>query len=108
MATNYERGRAFEYRVRDKLLEMGATYVMRAAQSKGKVDLLALWPMIPYEAIFGPWIIQCKRDGRLSAEESAELIRISMETGAVPMLAKAGKNGRGVEFVNLFREGDSN
>ena len=44
MPTNYQRGRQFEYRTRNKLIDMGAVYVMRAAQSKGKVDLLALWP----------------------------------------------------------------
>lgn len=104
MATNYQRGRDFEYRTRNKLLEMGAVYVMRAAQSKGKVDLMALFPdlgeWIPYV-----WIVQCKRDGRLPVAEAAELIRIANETGAVPYLAKAGKNGRGVEFINLRNEG---
>jgi hypothetical protein len=51
VATNYQRGRAFEYRTRDKLLKKGAVYVMRAAQSKGKVDLLALWPHEPYASL---------------------------------------------------------
>ncbi|MDE2103103.1 MAG: Holliday junction resolvase [Patescibacteria group bacterium] len=106
MATNYQRGRAFEYRVRDALMKRGAVYVMRAAQSKGKVDLLALYPglgeMIPYVEI-----VQCKRDGRLSADEAAELIRIAVETDTVPLLAKTGKNGRGVEFINLLTEGNA-
>lgn len=44
MATNYQRGRAFEYRTRDRLYKDGAVYVMRAAQSKGLADLLALFP----------------------------------------------------------------
>ncbi len=106
MATNYQRGRAFEYRTRDALLKRGAVYVMRAAQSKGKVDLLALYPdlgeMIPHV-----WLVQCKRDGRLPVAEAAELIRIAAESGTLPILAKAGKNGRGVEFINLLHEGDS-
>jgi hypothetical protein len=118
VATNYQRGRAFEYRVRDALLKRGAVYVMRAAQSKGKVDLLALWPVKEHlkafvkgfcdaEAVTSPWLVQCKRDGRLSAAEAAELIQIAVETGSVPMLAKTGANGRGVEFINLLNEGDS-
>lgn len=110
LPTNYQRGRAFEYRTRDALLKRGAVYVMRAAQSKGKVDLLALWPgddPLAEGEVFPnrPWLVQCKRDGRLPKEEAAELIRIAIETGAIPMLAKAGKNGRGVEFINLLYEG---
>lgn len=115
MATNYERGRAFEYRVRDKLKKDGAVYVMRAAQSKGKVDLLALWPLtsIVHRREDGfpewqkgypncvPWIVQCKRDGRLPAAERAELLDIAAQTGALPVLAKTGPNGRGVEFLFL-------
>ena len=38
---NYKRGREFEYKTRDHLInEMGAVYVMRAAQSKGAADLI--------------------------------------------------------------------
>ena len=38
--TNYERGRALEYRVRDKLIADGYT-VFRMAGSKSPVDLIA-------------------------------------------------------------------
>ena len=118
--TNYQRGRAFEYRTRNKLLDMGAVYVMRAAQSKGKVDLLTLWPgkstalarpWLPYnEPDYGPgggfmaqrpWAIQCKRDGRLPKAERQALLELYDQSGAIPILAKAGKNGRGVEFIDL-------
>ena len=110
MATNYQRGRAFEYRTRDKLLDMGAVYVMRAAQSKGKVDLLALWhgkwqsngDAVPPIAKTGPpWIVQCKRDGRLPAAEKLALLEIAEQTGAIPILAKTERNGRGVLFQDL-------
>jgi len=100
VATNYERGRAFEYRARDKALKMGAVYVMRAAQSKGKADLFVLW----HEDWYGGtqvWLVQCKRDGRLPRAEREAILAIAAHTGVTPVLAKTGKNGRGVEFINL-------
>jgi hypothetical protein len=110
VATNYQRGRAFEYRTRDKALKLGASYVMRAASSKGAADLIVLWPstlvpdidmrLRPLERV-NVWLVQCKRDGRLPRIEREELIALGFETGAIPVLAKVGKNGRGVEFVFL-------
>ena len=42
--SNYTRGRALEYRVRDHLLrELGAVYVIRAAGSKTRADLAAFF-----------------------------------------------------------------
>lgn len=77
--------------------------MMRAAQSKGKVDLLALWP---YHYVLGMngWAVQCKRDGRLPAAERQALLDLYRETWAIPILAKAGPNGRGVEFIDLREE----
>lgn len=116
MATNYQRGRAFEYRTRDRLKKDGAVYVMRAAQSKGEVDLLALWSRHEriYDATFGnytiehprraPWLVQCKRDGRLSARDEIELVALAEATGSIAILAKTGPKGRGIEFVTLPRK----
>ena len=103
MATNYQRGRAFEYRTRDKLLKDGAVYVMRAAQSKGKVDLIALWP---YHESLGPQVslIQCKRDGRLSVTERDALLDLAEQTWAEAYVAKTGPNGRGVVLQRLSKE----
>ena len=98
MATNYERGRAFEYRVRDHLLNTGAALVIRSAQSKGKVDLAAFWPLV---ADSQPWLVQCKRDGKLSHDEGNDLVAIADEVGALALLAYAGPKGRGVEFEIL-------
>ena len=111
MPSNYARGRAFEYRARDKALKLGASYVMRAASSKGAADLIVLWPVrvprVPLGHIEVPvvWLVQCKRDGRLPKSEREELIALGFETGATPILAKTGKNGRGVEFIPIT-EGD--
>ena len=112
MATNYERGRAFEYKVRDHLLKSGAVYVMRAAQSKGKVDLAAFWPhpdqlhwpehdAFEYLTPVRTWLIQCKRDGRLPADEKEVLIDIANRAGVMAVHAYAGPKGRGVEFEIL-------
>ena len=99
--TNYQRGRDFEYRTRKKLLDNGAVYVMRAAQSKGAADLIALWPgrRVAGDAV---WLIQCKRDGRLPKKEREVLLDIAARTGTLPVLAKTGPNGRGVVFINLY------
>lgn len=114
MATNYQRGRQFEYRTRDKLLKNGAVYVMRAASSKGAADLIALWPVNGWLGPLGgtfhvyprAWLVQCKRDGKLPRAERETLVEIAAQTGATPVLARVPKAGRGVEFVNI-ESGDS-
>jgi hypothetical protein len=117
MATNYQRGRAFEYRTRDKLYKDGAVYVMRAAQSKGKVDLIALFPPVQFDHAVGTeergvalspapraWLIQCKRDGRLPKVERDALLQITEDTGFPAYLASCGPKGRGVVFQRLSKE----
>lgn len=108
MATNYQRGRAFEYRTRNKLIARGAAYVMRAAQSKGAADLIALWPQgLPgFKVGIQPvWLVQCKYSihggGRISPAERTVLRELANVTGAIPVQATPGKNGRGVVFTNL-------
>jgi len=102
LATNYERGRAFEYRVRDHFMKVqNACFVMRAAGSHTIADLIVLWP---YHYVLGSQVglVQCKRDGRLSAEERELLISLAKETDSVAILAKAGPGGRGVVTEQLF------
>jgi len=41
---NYTRGQAREYRVKKKLLEMGALWVVRSYGSHGLFDLTAVFP----------------------------------------------------------------
>ena len=115
MATNYQRGRAFEYRVRDRLKKMGAGYVMRAAQSKGIVDLLALWPRGTWDPASAdgkwirprqPWLVQAKysikgKSGRISADDELELLAVAELVGGIPVLATQGPKGRGVVFTDL-------
>lgn len=107
MATNYQRGRAFEYRTRDALLRRGAVYVMRAAQSKGLADLAAFWP--PVEGGMGklhrtaPWLVQCKTgSARMKPAEIEVLKNTAYACGAQPVLAEPGPKNRGVKFTDLY------
>jgi hypothetical protein len=43
-SSNYRLGRAREYRVKKKLYELGALYVVRSFASKGLFDLTAVFP----------------------------------------------------------------
>jgi hypothetical protein len=108
VATNYERGRAFEYRARDKLYEMGAVSVTRSAGSKTKIDLLVLWPALESYTVWPPvgevWMVQCKRDGKLPAAEREALLDIAEQTGHSAYHAHTGPNGRGVEFAPITME----
>jgi len=108
MATNYQRGRAFEYRTRNRLLKDGAVYVMRAAQSKGKADLIALFPhegatqYTEYVRLPVVWIVQCKTgSARMSKAEKQEFAELADATGSIAMLAEPGPNNRGVVFTPL-------
>jgi hypothetical protein len=110
--SNYSRGRAFEYKARSALVKRGALYVMRAAQSKGIADLLALWPWCIHMNDQGcadmarVWAVQCKFSinggGYLPGAEARELIELADLTGALPVFARPGPKNRGVEFINLF------
>jgi Holliday junction resolvase len=100
VATNYERGRAFEYRVRDELYKRGVVAVVRSAGSKTKVDLVALWPF-DWKGDAHVYLVQCKRDGKLPTAEREELLRIASETGTHPYHAHTGPNGRGVVLTPI-------
>lgn len=108
MATNYQRGRAFEYRTRNRLYKDGAVYVMRAAQSKGKADLIALFPrrrVAPDLYVPGVWVVQCKTgSARMTKAEKQEFAELADATGAIAMLAEPGPNNRGVVFTPLTKE----
>jgi len=117
MATNYQRGRAFEYRVRNEMTRMGAVYIMRAAQSKGAADLIVLWPR--RERIWtsleksyvvehprrAPWLVQCKLGkGGMPPAERELLIDIADQTGSLPILARQFVPRGPMEFINLQTE----
>ena len=103
--TNYQRGRAFEYRVRNDLIERGAVYVMRAAQSKGLADLIALFPHGTHSR--NVWLVQCKTGtARMTLLERTALAGIAADSRTVAMLAQPGPNNRGVEYLHIYDEED--
>lgn len=113
MATNYQRGRAFEYRARDRLYKEGAVFVMRAAQSKGKADLIALWPSTANIWLGGErtplpgqvQLVQCKTgSARMSKADKRELLELAQRAGAKAVLAEPGPKGRGVVFTTIKEE----
>lgn len=89
----YRLGRAFEYRVRDRLAKAGY-FVMRSPQSRSAVDLLAVAPGCTL-------MVQCKRHGAIGVEEWNKLFDLAKGTGAKPILAAMGKGGQGVELYEM-------
>ena len=79
--TNYDRGRRFEWAVRDHLTAEGYD-VIRSAGSKSKVDLVALKPGQTL-------LVQCKRNGKCPPGERVALLRLaSYSTTSVPIVAE--------------------
>lgn len=77
--THYTDGRRFEYDVRNDL-EADGYWVIRAAGSKTKADLVAIKPGQLL-------IIQCKRNNKVGPAERAEIIRIAAMIDGVPVVA---------------------
>lgn len=96
MASNYARGAAFEYRVRDALVRLGYPLVIRAAGSHGLVDLIALHPARIL-------LVQCKRNGQCPPAERVELEQLADALcegiwNFVPVLAAAPKPRAGIRW----------
>jgi hypothetical protein len=116
--TQYQRGADFERKTRDHLIhDLGASYVVRAAGSRGIADLVAFFPAEgavvnsrtftsddnaeEHYRMFSValpivWLVQCKRDGRISDEDRELLCSLTAATGTVPYLAWPRQEGRGV------------
>jgi Holliday junction resolvase len=91
MTTGYDLGRALEYRVKQQL-ERDGYYVVRAAASKGLVDLAA---MKPRQLL----LVQCKRSGALPPAEWNALYDLAAHLSAVPVMARRGV--RGTQLLRL-------
>lgn len=92
--SRYSAGREAEYLVRDELLRCGY-HVVRAAGSRGPVDLAATWKKrilgAHHPIQFGVeelLFVQVKRGGALAPAEWNDLYDLAEETGAVPVLAE--------------------
>lgn len=103
--TNYQRGADFERKVRDHLMfDLDACYVVRSAGSRGIADLVAFFPSteaIEYDSapIYVPqvWLVQVKRDGKITPEDLELLRSLAAETGCDAWLAMPEANGRRVD-----------
>ena len=92
--SKYTKGRMFEYKCR-KLLEARGFYVVRAAGSKGLIDLVA-WKRDPFFEIKTPitYAVQCKT-GSMSTQAWNELYWLCTEICALPILAVPNAKNRG-------------
>lgn len=79
MTTPYNRGRGFEYTVREYLMQLGLR-AFRVAGSKTPSDLVVL-------GYAHPLLVQCKLDGHLDYAEHQALWDWAVSCGAVPILA---------------------
>lgn len=105
--SNYVRGRAFEYRVRDDLRKRGYV-VIRSAQSKGSADLVAIRQSTS-DPSMSHWIllVQCKLStGAVAPKEWNALYGLAGQAGAVPVLAVAGGPGNPKKYYILTSEKD--
>lgn len=81
-------GRAREYRVRDAMVELGWTQIMRAAASKGAADLFLGHP------IHGGALIQVGTANKsLGPADRERFVTAADLTGALPILATATRAG---------------
>lgn len=87
--SRYTQGRRLEYKARD-LLEGFGYLVVRAAGSKGPVDLVAL---CPHGSM--PMLVQVKKNLKISGKEWDSLVSLAEEYRSLPVIA--GNEGR--EFV---------
>lgn len=72
---NYNRGRAFEYRVK-KHLEKKGYFVVRSAGSKSPFDLVAISRRVRYPDIM---LIQCKYGTKIGKKERDNLYSMTNE-----------------------------
>lgn len=84
MSTPYQRGAAFEYRVKAELEKEG-WFVMRSPGSKSPLDLLAV--KLDCRGTSWVWMVQCKLRGVLRLAETLELKALAAKHGAYPILA---------------------
>ena len=91
-STGYQLGTALEHRVK-KQLEADGYFVVRAAASKGLVDLVALkWGQT--------LLVQCKRSGSLPPAEWNALYDLAAQLDAIPLMASKGL--RGTQLLRLL------
>lgn len=99
MSTPYQRGRAFEYKVKKHYEKMGY-FVVRSAGSRSSVDLVCL----RFREVV---LVQCKKDGKVSAGELSDLDKLGRELFAHCYIAMEDDDG-GIRFkyINDLKGGE--
>jgi Holliday junction resolvase len=94
VTTPYARGADFERRVIRRLIEQGHHPVVRAAGSKGPIDIVSYLGTVAY-------FVQVKGGNEtMTRKERLELVELAHDCGAIPVLVT-----RGMHFEVLAREG---
>lgn len=102
MSTPYQRGAAFEHRVKAEL-EKESWRVWRTPGSKSPCDLIAIKPAgLPPATRSWVRLVQCKLRGAISAKERCGFVADATALGAVPILAYQLPNGKLVHYKNLL------
>ena len=86
------KGDAFERKVRDKLICWGY-FVVRAAGSKGPVDLVAVKVQGRAGSVPEVAFIQCKLSGQIGPGEWNRVLTLSRDCKADPIIAFRPKRG---------------
>lgn len=94
MATPYQRGTAFEHRVKREL-EAGGWFVLRSPASKSPLDLLAI------RSDPDVWAVQCKLNGKMSPAEREELYVLAKRFGMTPIMAYLVVPRGAIHYRNL-------
>lgn len=115
--SHYDNGRQFEYKVRNALASDGYETI-RAAGSKGKVDLVAFKqiPIGPDVIRMTVWdtathfrhllFVQAKRrDGNIGPADRAELLRLARIAGALPIVAHQPVPRKPIQYRRLTGTG---
>jgi Holliday junction resolvase len=104
--SHYRAGRDKEYKVRDHLTDNGYE-IIRAAGSKGKVDLVAFKAWLPsgpssHHMLF----VQVKRTGgTIPPADRAELLRLARIARALPIVAYQPLPRRPLQYRRLTGPG---
>jgi len=95
--TNYQKGAAFERKVKADLISKG-WFAVRSAGSHGAVDIIA------HHKSFTLYV-QVKLDGAFPPKERRELMRLAEKHGAAAILADKRERGF-IAYTFLGRYGD--
>lgn len=94
----YNRGSAFERRVKRELEDVGY-YVMKSGGSKGPADIIAI------DTTGTAFLIQCKKDGKLSKKEWEDLVKLGLQFHSSTLHVSKPKRNEPIRFEYLHYAG---